>query len=401
MDEGNIRLALLLIGPGTLSVFGLSFLWAWMLERKRHYLLLLSGGCVSFALGVFIQVFGWPSDAGVNALVSNFFYISAVLAVSEGLLRRSGKKFGVIYAISVLVMSSVLIWYFFYIDRSLVARIYVQNFGVGFLLLVVAWRLKGIVRGRFIDKALFWMLLGFSIQFFPRTVLTVEPYLSVDTSLFAESLFWQTLQLSLSVLGAGLAFVILAAAITDVIEDLRRERDIDRLTGIFNRRGFEERADLLIHTTGGSMAMVVCDLDHFKKINDSFGHAVGDDVLSIFGSLLRRTVRSNDIAGRIGGEEFAILLPNSGLLDAQGFTKRLHEAIATTIFPLPEGAQSVTSSMGVAVSQEKRDRASLFERADKALYTAKNSGRNRTVFHHDIAIEKMTSPDVCIGEAAG
>lgn len=380
MNGETTRLALLLIGPGTLAVFGLAFFWAWTLDQKRHYLLLLSGGCMSFTLGALIQILGWPEDIGINTVFSNLLYTSAVLAVADGLLRRSEKRFGLFNASLILILSNYLIWYFFYVDRDLVMRIYIQNFGFGLILMVTALRLRELARGRIIDKALFWTLLVFAIQFFPRTLLTVETYVPGDSALFGVSLFWRTLQLSIAVLGAGFAFVILAAAVTDVIDDLRRERDLDRLTGILNRRGFEDRADNLFATSHGTIALLVCDLDYFKSINDRFGHATGDDVLATFGNLLRRTVHKCDLVGRIGGEEFAVLLTNSNVREAQCFAERLHKEIATSIFPLPAGSEKVTSSIGIAVSRVAEDRISLLERADAALYKAKRTGRNNTVF---------------------
>ncbi|MFP3978978.1 GGDEF domain-containing protein [Marinobacter sp. KMM 10035] len=380
MTEEAGHLALFLVAPGTLGVFGVAFLWAWTLERKRHYLLLLASGCFSFSLGVLAQILCRPADSGLNAIISNVFYIYAVLAVAEGILLHSGKRFGSLNAVLVFGMFSFLIWYFIYVDWNLTMRIYIQNFGVGLIFFVTALRVTKLSRGRMIDKALFWTLVVFAVQFFPRTIMTVEASFPGTPELFGETLFWRTLQLSLAVLGAALAFIILAAAITDVIEELQEERDLDRLTGILNRRGFEERADRYIAKTHGPMAMILCDLDHFKRINDSFGHAAGDDVLCTFGSLMRRTVRGGDIMGRIGGEEFAILLRDSDSLAAHEFVLRLQVAIAKATFPLPEGTGRVTASMGVAVSIGGEARAHLLERADIALYKAKNAGRNRAVF---------------------
>lgn len=399
MNEPTIRLALLLIGPGTLAVFGLGFIWAWIIERRRHYLLFLSGACMLFVLGALAQIFRQPADIGINSVVSNIFYVSAVLSASHGILMRSGKRFGRIPALLLLVLSTGLIWYFFYIDRNLVMRIYVQNFGFGLIFLVTALRLTRLARGRLIDRALFWTLLVFAVQFFLRTMLTVDSDRPMVTDNFEHSLFWQTLQLSLGVLGAGLAFVILAAAITDVIEDLRRERDIDRLTGIYNRRGFEERADRIIGGSEGKMVLILCDLDHFKKINDSYGHTAGDDVLCAFGGVLRRNARRRDLVGRVGGEEFAILLPETDIGDAQEFAKRLQKAIAATVFPLPAGAVPVTTSIGAAVSDGEENRIILFNRADKALYEAKNAGRNRVVFSASNRKKASPSPGEIVGEA--
>lgn len=383
MNEETPRLLLLLIGPGTLAIFGLGFLWAWSLERKRHYLLLLSAGCISFSLGALIQIFRLPEDIGVNAVLSNVFYTSAVVMVCDGILRRSSMRFGLLNAVLFLLLLNYLIWHFYYVDRDLVMRIYIQNFGIGLILLVTALRLRGLIRGRFIDKALFWTILIFSLQFFPRTILTIGTYEPGNISLFGESLFWRMLQLSNAVLGAGFALVTLAAAITDVIDDLRHERDIDHLTGVLNRRSFEEQTDHLFAISQGLMIMIVCDIDYFKKINDHYGHTRGDEVLAIMGSILRRTVRKGDLVGRLGGEEFAILLPNSNLREAQVLTERLHTEITTAVYPIPSDAHSVTVSIGVALSGGAEKRKSLFERADLALYEAKATGRNRTVFSAD------------------
>ena len=372
------RLAFLLIGPGTLIVFGLGFLWVWLIERRRHYLLLLASACVLFSMGALTQIFYVPSDTGLNAIFSNAFYTSAVLLAAEGLLRRSGKRFGLVPHIVLLAGFTLLIWYFFYVERNLVARVYIQNFGFGLILLVTAIRLAGPARARAVDRTLFWVLLIFAVQFFPRTVLTMGFSAPEGIRAFGQSLFWSVLHLSLAVLGAGLAFVILAAVVTDMIEDLRRERDLDQLTGVLNRRGFEDRADRLLAGSTGMVALVLCDLDHFKRINDTFGHAAGDEVLGAFGAILRGNIRKRDVVGRIGGEEFSILLPDSDDEGALELVARLRTVLGQTTFRLPE-ATRVTASFGIAVSRAGERRAALMARADSALYQAKNTGRDRVV----------------------
>lgn len=374
------RLSLLLIGPGTLAVFGLGFLWAWLIERRRHYLLLLAGACIAFALGALTQILNLSHDLGLNAIISNLLYTCAVLLAAEGVLRRSGKRFGLMPDLALLVGSSALIWYFFYVDRNLLARVYIQNFGFGMILLVTALRLTKLARGRAIDRTLFWVLLLFALQFFPRTMSTLGFSAPDGASAFAQSLFWQVLHFSLAVLGAGLAFVILAAAVTDVIDDLRRERDIDRLTGVLNRRGFEERADRILAASADKMALILCDLDHFKRVNDTYGHGAGDEVLRSYGAMLRRNIRKWDVVGRIGGEEFAILLPDTDRQGAGELVARLRQALAEMASPLPDANMRITASIGIAVSNGRERWPALLARADIALYQAKNAGRDRVVF---------------------
>ncbi|WP_435657105.1 GGDEF domain-containing protein [Brucella pituitosa] len=380
MEERTTSLALFLIGPGTLVVFGIGFLWAWSMERRRRYLLCLAFACLLFVLGSLIQIFHFPADTGLNAMISNLFYTSAVTAASEGLLMRSKKRMGILPDLAVIALFGVLIWYFFYIDPNLLARVYIQNFGFGLILFVTAMRLTHLAKARTVDRFLFWILLAFAIHFFPRTLFTLGADAPADVKAFSQSIFWHVLQLSLAILGSSLALAILAAAITDVIDGLRHERDVDRLTGVLNRRGFEEASERAVDRWDLPSALILCDLDHFKRVNDTYGHGAGDDVLRTFGAILRRNARKRDVMGRIGGEEFAMVIPDADHDGAREFISRLRDAIRAASFPLPQTAPAITASFGVAVRENGEGRLALFKRADAALYAAKDAGRDRVVF---------------------
>lgn len=165
---------------------------------------------------------------------------------------------------------------------------------------------------------------------------------------------------------------------------LRELATTDALTNLFNRRAFMDRAAsewtrALRH--GTPLSCVLFDLDEFKDINDRYGHAVGDEVLRVFGSLLRATVRASDIPARFGGEEFVAMLP---LTDEAGATL-LAERVRTRFFehPVLDGqgrVVRVTCSAGIASSQNGyRSLAELLSHADSALYQAKRTGRDRVV----------------------
>jgi diguanylate cyclase (GGDEF)-like protein len=368
-----------LIGPGILCVFGLAFLWAWIIEKKRHYLLLLAAAPMLFALGVIVQAFSWPAGVGPNALLSGLFYTTAVLLTAEGIVRRSGKRFGLALDLAFLAAIMGGLWYFLYVSPNLLVRVYIQNFGYGLILLVAALYLKDLMRGRRVDRVLFWVLLAFGIHFFVRTILTIGLTAPVGAKAFGASLFWHALHLSVAVLGAALALTVLAASLSDVIDDLRREGEIDGLTGVLNRRAFESRASSLIAAAGHTpCSLVACDLDRFKEINDRYGHAAGDKVLRAFGEFLRAAVRASDLAGRIGGEEFAILMPGSTRDEAFQLAERLRVEWSEFEFSHP-GGERVTASFGVAVVRAGDNLIQLLERADTRLYQAKATGRNRTV----------------------
>ena len=380
MNGVIVKTTLQLITPGILFVFGVAFVCAWLVEKKRNYLLLLASACVLFALGAMSQILSLPPSVGVNAIVSGALYTSAVISAVEGILVRSGRGLGPVIDMAILAGFVCLLAYFFYVDRNLIARVYIQNFGYGLLMLLAAGRLTALARGPSVDRALFWVLLLFGLHFFPRTLLTVGFSAPIDKITFGNSMFWQALQLSLAVLGAGLALAVLAAAVSDMIDDLRRERDFDLLTGILNRRGFQDRvsAHLLKHGSGRA-AFALCDIDNFKSINDTLGHDVGDDVLEEVGRIMRNASRKRDIVGRLGGEEFAVFLPDTEEQEAVDYAERLRTAIEQNSFSVLGGARQVTASFGVGKLQPGDNWPSLYKRIDGRLYEAKRTGRNRTI----------------------
>jgi diguanylate cyclase (GGDEF)-like protein len=157
----------------------------------------------------------------------------------------------------------------------------------------------------------------------------------------------------------------------------------DGLTGLTNHRTFQERfQDLLdrAHRHGGKVALLLCDVDHFKKVNDGYGHPVGDEVLRRVARVLQEVPRKIDVPARYGGEEFAVLLDNVDVSQARAVAERIRTEIARVVVDTEKGPLSVTESIGIACYPEDgRDRAALIERADLALYHAKHTGRNRVV----------------------
>lgn len=384
MNDTVVRLTLSLIGPAIMLVFALAFAAAWAIDRKRVYLLLLAGTCLLFTLGSLSQVLYWPRGTGSNAMVSGALYTGAVLLAAQGILLRSGRAFPWMLYPAVLAGFMILLAYFFYIDRNLLARVYIQNFGYGLVLLAAALRLKTVLRARHVDRILFWVLLAFAIHFFPRTLLTIGFSAPVGERAFANSIFWQTLQLSVAVLGASLALAIFAAAFSDLLEDARRERNTDALTGVLNRRGLEQAVAAHLSKPRARAALVLFDLDYFKRINDLHGHDGGDSVLKTVGQLLRDDARKNDVVGRFGGEEFLVFLPGADLEQARWCAERLRIIVAKQRFPSLPPEEGVTASFGVAAFGPGETWEQLFKRADKCLYAAKKAGRNRIVAAEDL-----------------
>lgn len=162
-------------------------------------------------------------------------------------------------------------------------------------------------------------------------------------------------------------------------ERLRRQAETDSLTGIANRRHFFEPAEKIFaqHKGSRSLALIAIDVDHFKQINDSHGHPVGDEVLRHFARCCGGRLRSRDLFSRTGGEEFCILLPDTTLADAHQLAERIRQQVHEKC-KVTEHRLHITISLGVAAMQAgDANFTSLFRRADSALYQAKGAGRNR------------------------
>jgi two-component system, cell cycle response regulator len=156
----------------------------------------------------------------------------------------------------------------------------------------------------------------------------------------------------------------------------------DPLTGLHNRRFFDARlAKAVAQARSGRkrLSIVVVDIDHFKRINDGCGHAAGDEVLRQFAGRLQDSLRGSDLACRIGGEEFVVLMPDTDGEDAMRVAERIREEVAAAPFAIPGASVAVTVSAGLAELTTGDDGSSLVARADRSLYEAKRAGRNRVL----------------------
>ena len=178
----------------------------------------------------------------------------------------------------------------------------------------------------------------------------------------------------------GVLAIRAQARATRAAADLHRIANTDALTGLANRRCFFEALEAEAERSEQSDAplwVTILDIDRFKRINDSHGHPAGDEVLRSVAAIVRQAIRSSDLVGRIGGEEFGVLMPKTTRAQAEMVSERLRLAVANTPFELPSGKViEVTLSAGLAVRAKGEDSTHLLSRTDIALYMAKKDGRN-------------------------
>jgi diguanylate cyclase (GGDEF)-like protein len=170
-------------------------------------------------------------------------------------------------------------------------------------------------------------------------------------------------------------------------QEIEFEAVTDALTGIYNRKGYNDKiSETLAHVKryGIKSSLIVCDIDFFKKINDNFGHKVGDLALIKLATLLKDRLRTNDFIARFGGEEFVVILPHTALEGAIKAATGLREYIDNAVFSYKGKQIPLTISIGVSEFTKDDDDSSVFERADHALYLAKRSGRNTVMTENDV-----------------
>jgi len=191
------------------------------------------------------------------------------------------------------------------------------------------------------------------------------------------------LQVGLKIHASTLEALVLRQRNDQLISELEHQVKRDTLTGLANRRHFIETGEVELQRAARyrhPLALLMVDIDHFKPVNDTYGHLAGDEVLKAVATVCAESVRGNDCLARLGGEEFAILMPETGLDEAGAAAERLRAAVERLHCQLQEGLVKPTVSIGVAIAEDADESlSSLMRRGDRAMYAAKAQGRNRVV----------------------
>lgn len=217
---------------------------------------------------------------------------------------------------------------------------------------------------------------------------------SDDFGDFATSLYNLEVSISTITICMFFPFTALAASASAAIERHRAAAETDELTGLLNRRGFKQTLERGFNPGGLSGSLIVCDIDHFKRINDTFGHAVGDTLIAGLAEEIRGLVAGRGSAARYGGEEFIAFLPNAPLQEAIALAELLRVSFADRDWHQEDLNRKVTTSCGVsAVRDGETTLDSAIDRADCALYAAKSAGRNQ------VMAEITRAADLKIGDS--
>ena len=371
-----------LITPAFALLFAGLFavLW-WRAQERRHLLafaLSYASLVVSFALVVLVFDGTSPAMAVAVALISGF----GAAAMVWGAARRMGltspvAAYAVIGALMALFAGLAAA---FGQPRVLMLA---QNTGSSLIFVLGALVLWSARSTRLLDRALIWVMALFAAHGFSRPLQAMLVETGLESLRFGVSNFQAINVVIIGILSVSMAMIMLAQAVQDNFREEQEAATIDPLSGLMMRRAFEAAVRAAVaraEPRGRPLSLIVADIDYFKAINDTHGHAVGDQVIASFGQLLADKIRPSDLAGRIGGEEFCLLAWNCEGRAAAALAERIRSAVRDFRGRAGNVELTLSASFGVAQWHSGETFAEVFARADAALYEAKNCGRNRVVF---------------------
>jgi len=373
MNNNDTLLALAqpLIALLLAAVFHGAWRYGYRQAQFRHF----SVAFACYAIGFFMQILQWPSAMFVNIALTGLAYAGSIYFFAKGLVALEGKPLPWLPVAIILAAMAAVRLGTAYTPALFSLRVVTTHAAAMLVFLLALWQVRHLARGTLLERLLFWCVAACSLSLVPRALLALR---ASGQQGYERSLYWEVMQTSFYFFGIGVAFLLLALTSLRTIASLSQASRRDPLTGMNNRSGLGEfLADRLPHC--GRYGLIMVDVDHFKLINDRYGHPMGDAVLMRLAATMEKGIRADDAAGRFGGEEFMVILPDASDEDARMVAERLRiEAAAQDFSDIAPGLRC-TVSLGVGSFERTVPFEQAYTTVDERLARAKRLGRNRVV----------------------
>ncbi|MDV2117395.1 sensor domain-containing diguanylate cyclase [Alcaligenes faecalis] len=368
-----------LIVPACAALLGVVMIYCWTRLRDHRYLLWIASGYIFTAIPMGIHSLMPNGQLARWTVPLSAMYLLGVWALSNGVALRFGGRAPPRIAWAIMFITLGLLFYFSQIDDDLWLRLQILNWSLALLVALPARPilysrrtipLATLLRASYLTALLYAFMRVFALAtLIPREM---QPELT-------QSGFWLLMLAANMFISIWVALAILTSTAMSIVQTLDHERSRDPLTRLLNRRAFFEQVKKRLELYGhNGWAVMICDLDHFKIVNDTWGHAAGDRALREFGALLARMVRQDDLAARFGGEEFVLLIRSASLHTAVLIAERLRSSVMN--LHIPATSHTLTASFGVVQLNSHGDINQAIEQADRLLYEAKHAGRNQVIW---------------------
>ena len=371
----NVALAVMLL---------LGFAGFWFYDRKRKAALffLLATMCFLASTGLELSAKLIPEHLdtqyrfilySVNLMAGTLLTIGVTLQYR---MKPYYVRMGLFYIVGVVLTFAIL-----ELPRQSVLRLCLNQSPIVVAISIGAIRMLLMDRKRTMDWLLVFALSAFALNLAARpAILAIYGSMGSSIAEYQSTQYAVVVQFSLTIVTMTTATILMLVMISDLVIDLMKQNMRDSMTGLLNRRGFDTKAREFLNDcaeTGTDSVMIMSDIDHFKHTNDTYGHDAGDKVISYFGRMLGNIKNDRDVASRLGGEEFCLMLWDCDLEEGHVIAESIRETFHQQNVPDFPRSYTPSASFGIAVVRPGESLEQLYRRADKAVYSAKEAGRNR------------------------
>lgn len=366
-----------LIAPLSILLLSCTLAVCWLVQRRQRYLLWIAGGYALVSLALAWQSLAPREELHHWAVFTGAMYLFGTWCFARCMAGRYGVSAHPVLGLLIGAVVLAALYYYSRVQVDLWVRVHWLNTGLGLLQMLPA---PAMLRRRppqdWLERMLYWSYVVFAGYTAARPLLVLALG-STDLNEIARSTYWLVTLVSTLSFALLFTLMLLACTVRDVFTALREERNHDSLTNLLNRRAFQEAAELrLADPHMAPISVLIGDIDHFKRINDSWGHDCGDRVLQAVAQTLQQHVRNDDLVSRFGGEEFVLLLMRTTPQEAELVAQRIRAQLSADGYVLAAG-QRVTISFGIAPVAANTALTDALTRADGLLYAAKQAGRDR------------------------
>jgi diguanylate cyclase (GGDEF)-like protein len=370
-----------LLNPAVAAILAVTFLVLWRKRPDQAYLGMLALAFLSCGLAFAVNDLLPGFSTSASRVAANILFLTAIASACIGGLQRAGVPVPLrLFGVSIALCCPAFAWYLV-VEPSTEARIYVVSVAYTILSATTTWML---LRAR-PQRALDWLFVVLS---FALTVLAVaRPAALLLKQLdanaggsFRDSAYWATVQAVTPILAIAVGLAFLGSLAAKLFDELTVEADRDFLTGLLNRRGFQKGVQKALTACGAEdgAAVMIVDIDNFKLVNDSYGHAVGDGVIAAVAEVLNRH-GGGHLTSRSGGEEFTLFYGKVSRPELLGHAEVIRKELSQAHFPGLPPDRYVTVSIGLHPRVAGETISEMMSAADRALYEAKRAGKDRAV----------------------
>lgn len=368
-----------LVTPLIALLFAATFALAWRMGRMRRHVLGFAIAYLLFGCG-FLVTHLLPPEALFTFHITQALYSAGAVVLLGSVCERAGQKLNLPSMAVVYILFASAVALCAGLSNDVGPRLVLANVGYGVMFAMGVTVLLIAGRRTAVDIAIIAILAFQAADFMIRPTVTLLFERTIDAAVYRDSVYYSLIGLVLGVKAVTMAMILVLATLVEWASTLRERGERDTLTGLRNRGAFEQAIRAMLpraQVEERPLSLVVADIDHFKQVNDIWGHQAGDAAITGFADLIGDTVRDCDIPGRIGGEEFCIAVWNCQNEAAERLAERIRLAFARLEQRGLGQDIRLTASFGIATARGGESYAQLFKRADAALYRAKNNGRNR------------------------